>query len=63
MLKKVIAVNAGRPNFNTAAILKKALEGAGSLGAETELVNLHSLKFSGCTGCMDLVKGAISVMT
>lgn len=52
MLKKIIAVNTSRPNFNTAAMLKQALAGAKSVGAETELINLHDIKFLGCIGCM-----------
>ena len=52
MLKKIVAVNAGRPNFNTAAILRKALEGAESVGAKTEFIDLHKITYAGCVGCM-----------
>lgn len=52
MLKKIVAVNAGRPNFNTAAILRKALEGAESVGAKTEFIDLHKITYTGCHGCM-----------
>ena len=52
MLKKIVAVNAGRPNFNTAAILKKALEGAKSAGADVEFIDLQKVNYSGCVGCM-----------
>src|SRR5208282_5915004 len=50
---KVIAFN-GRPRkkWNTATLLEKALEGAASLGAETELVHLYDLNYKGCTSCM-----------
>lgn len=48
----VIAVNGSpRKKWNTATLLKNALEGAESHGAETELVNLYDLNFKGCTSC------------
>lgn len=49
---KFIAINGSpRKNWNTAILLKKALEGAQSVGAETELVHLYDLNFKGCTSC------------
>jgi multimeric flavodoxin WrbA len=49
---KIIAVNgSARKNGNTAAMLQKALEGAASAGAKTELVHLYELAFKGCTSC------------
>ena len=49
---KVIAVNGSpRKTWNTATLLNKALEGAKSAGAETEIVHLYDLKFTGCTSC------------
>lgn len=49
---KVIAINGSpRKNQNTATLLNKALEGAQSMGAETELVHLYSLEYKGCTSC------------
>jgi multimeric flavodoxin WrbA len=49
---KVLAVNGSpRKTWNTATLLKKALKGAASRGAETELVHLYDLKFTGCTSC------------
>ncbi|OOM81381.1 flavodoxin family protein [Clostridium sp. BL-8] len=49
---KIIAINGSpRKNRNTAALLKKALEGATSKGAETELINLYDLKYRGCISC------------
>ncbi len=49
---KVIAFNGSpRPQWNTATLLKKALEGAASRGAETQLVNLYDLHFTGCRSC------------
>lgn len=49
---KIIGINGSpRKNFNTATLLKKALEGAQSNGAETELINLYDLNYKGCTSC------------
>lgn len=49
---KVIAINGGpRKQWNTAALLHQALDGAASQGAETELIHLYDLRFSGCTSC------------
>lgn len=49
---KIIAINGSpRKNWNTATLLKKALDGAASKGAETELINLYDLKYSGCISC------------
>lgn len=48
----VIAINGSpRKNWNTAQILKSALEGAREAGAETELVNLYDLAYTGCKSC------------
>ncbi len=50
---KIVAVNGSpRKNWNTHVLLNKALEGAQSEGAETELINLYDLTYKGCTGCM-----------
>ncbi len=49
---KVIALNGSpRKNFNTGTLLKKALEGAESEGADTELINLYDLDYKGCNSC------------
>ena len=49
---KVIAVNGSpRKNWNTATLLEKALEGAISEGAETELIHLYDLDYKGCRSC------------
>ena len=49
---KVIAVNGSpRKKWNTATLLGKALEGAGSQGAETEIVHLYDFYFKGCVSC------------
>ncbi|MFH1480136.1 MAG: flavodoxin family protein [Pseudomonadota bacterium] len=49
---KVLAFNGSpRENSTTAALLNKALEGAASQGAETELVHLNKLTMKGCQSC------------
>lgn len=49
---KVFAFNGSpRKEWNTATLLKKALEGAESQGAETELVHLYDLNYKGCISC------------
>ncbi|MGD0279727.1 MAG: flavodoxin family protein [Smithella sp.] len=48
----VIGINGSpRKNWNTATLLEKALEGAKSQGADTELVHLYDLSFKGCKSC------------
>ncbi len=48
----VIAVNGSpRKNWNTATLLNKALEGAASQGATTEIIHLYDLNFKGCVSC------------
>jgi multimeric flavodoxin WrbA len=49
---KVIAFNGSpRKNWNTTTLLEKALEGAKSQGAETELIHLYDLNYKGCISC------------
>jgi len=49
---KVIAINGSpRKNWNTATLLKNALEGAESEGAVTELIHLYDLNYKGCKSC------------
>jgi len=49
---KIIAFNGSpRKKWNTATLLEKALEGAASQGAETELIHLYDLSFQGCVSC------------
>lgn len=51
-MTNVIAINGSpRKTWNTAMLLEKALEGAKSADAETELVHLYDLDFKGCTSC------------
>ena len=50
---KIMAINGSpRKNWNTDTLLKKVLEGAASVGAETEMVCLYDLSFRGCMSCM-----------
>lgn len=49
---KIIAINGSpRKSWNTATLLNKALEGATTHGAETELINLYDLEYKGCISC------------
>lgn len=50
---KMLAFNGSpRKNMNTATLLKSALEGAASQGAETELIHLYDINYKGCMGCL-----------
>ena len=52
---KVIAINGSpRKKWNTATLLEKALEGAETEGAETEIIHLYDLNFKGCKSCFCL---------
>jgi len=49
---KILAFNGSpRKKWNTAMLLQNALDGAASMGAETELIHLYDLDFKGCTSC------------
>lgn len=48
----VLGINGSpRKAWNTATLLNKALEGAASQGAKTELIHLYDLNFKGCNSC------------
>ncbi|HYA88079.1 MAG TPA: flavodoxin family protein [Nitrospirota bacterium] len=48
----IIALNGSpKKNGNTAMLLEKALAGAASQGANTELVHLYDLEYKGCHSC------------
>jgi multimeric flavodoxin WrbA len=52
MTMKVLAINGSpRKKWNTATLLQHALNGAASKGAETELVHLYDLAYTGCISC------------
>ena len=55
---KVMAFNGSprKKEWNTITLLEQALEGAASEGAETELVQLYDLSFSGCISCFTCKK-------
>lgn len=55
---KVMAFNGSprKKKWNTVTLLENALNGAASAGAETELVQLYDLKFSGCISCFSCKK-------
>ena len=40
-----------KKGWNTVTLLENALEGAESAGAETALVQLYDMTFSGCISC------------
>ncbi|MBF0216618.1 MAG: flavodoxin family protein [Candidatus Omnitrophica bacterium] len=49
---RIMAINGSpRKEWNTASMLKNALLGASSKGAETELVHLYDLCYKGCVSC------------
>jgi len=49
---KAIAINGSpRKGWNTETLLKEALRGAESAGAETRLVQLYELGYTGCKSC------------
>lgn len=61
---KVLAINCSpRKNWNTAKLLKSALEGAKSTGAEVEYMDLYDYVFTGCRACdySSYLKGSIDV--
>jgi len=55
---KIMALNGSprKKRWNTITLLEKALEGAASVGAETELIQLYDLNFSGCISCFSCKK-------
>ena len=51
-MKNLIAINGSpRRNWNTAELLQHTIKGAEEAGAATEMINLYSLNFKGCTSC------------
>ena len=63
-MKKIIIIDGGpRASFNTASMLKKFAEGAGSVSNEIEVktIRLYSLDYKGCMSCMACkIKGKAS---
>ena len=52
-MKKIIAINAGpRTGYNTDLLIKEAIKGVESKGAEVEYISLFQLeKYTGCISC------------
>jgi multimeric flavodoxin WrbA len=49
---KLLAINGSpRKTMNTALLLEKIVEGAASRGAQTQLVHLYGLRYTGCVSC------------
>ena len=50
---KLMAFNGSprKKKWNTVTLLEHALKGAASVGAETELIQLYDLNYSGCISC------------
>ena len=63
-MKKIIIIDGGpRATFNTASMLKKFAEGAGSVSKEIEVktIRLYALDYKGCMSCMACkIKGKAS---
>ena len=63
-MKKIMIIDGGpRKNFNTASMLQKIAEGAGSVSSEIEVktVRLYGLDYKGCMSCMACkIKGKAS---
>ena len=56
-MKRIIAFQGSpRSNGNTAQLIEKTLSGARDSGAETELIQINSLKMTGCKGCYSCKK-------
>ena len=56
-MMKIMAFNGSpRKKWNTARLLAAALDGAARAGAETELIHLYDLEFSGCISCFSCKK-------
>lgn len=55
---KILAFNGSprKKNWNTVTLLEAALQGSRSVGADTELVHLYDLRFSGCISCFHCKK-------
>ena len=51
-MKTIVLNTSPRKNWNTAQVLKAAMDGAKSTGAEVEYIDLYDLNFTGCRSCM-----------
>jgi NAD(P)H-dependent FMN reductase len=60
---KIVAINGTyRPEGTTTALTRRALEGAGSRGAETEMILLKEQDIRTCTNCLRCYRDAESEM-
>ncbi|MDD1702106.1 MAG: flavodoxin family protein [Methanoregula sp.] len=50
-MKLIVFNGSPRKKWNTAALLRHAMDGAESEGAKSELVHLYDLDYKGCTSC------------
>ena len=51
-MKNIILINgSARKNGNTAQMLEKVKNGANSVGASVEIINLFDLDYKGCSAC------------
>ena len=51
---KIIGINGSpRKGWNTDLMVREALKGAESKGAETELIHLYDMRFTGCISCFN----------
>lgn len=50
-MKTIVLNTSPRKNWNTAQVLKAAMDGAKSTGAEVEYIDLYDLNFTGCRSC------------
>ena len=49
---KIVGINGSpRRNWNTATLVRDALDGASEAGAEIEMFDLYEFDFKGCTSC------------
>ena len=51
MKKILVVLGGGRPNGNTAQLVREFMRGAEAAGHQTELVSLNKVQVNGCLGC------------
>lgn len=51
MEKILVILGGGRPNGNTAQLVREFMKGAADAGHQTELLSLNKIQVNGCTGC------------
>lgn len=63
MLKATGIAGSPRKSGNSTTLLKAVLTGAGSAGAETQIIRLNDLAFRGCQACAECAAGGQCVLT